>query len=101
MTSPLALSSRWRRNRRGLLGVANDGGDRAGLLVADEANDANAVLHRDVHGVDHLAIVEVLVRLEVHDLVLSAGIVDLLQSWPNVRVFDRLLVQIVVAVFVD
>src|SRR5262245_37841943 len=56
---------------RRLLGVARDGGDRVGLLIADQTNDTNAVLHRDVHGVENLGVLQVLVGLEIHDVVVA------------------------------
>src|SRR5215510_7339150 len=92
-----------RRGRRGLLlAVASHRGDGARLLVADHADDAHAVLHREVHRVDDFAVVKVLVGLEIHDVVVARGVdVDPLERRPDVLGLDRLLVQVVSAILVD
>src|SRR5215510_13955417 len=94
-----------RRGRRGLLlllAVARHRGDGARLLVADHADDAHAVLHREVHRVDDFAVVKVLVGLEIHDVVVARRVdVDPLERRPDVLGLDRLLVQVVSAILVD
>src|SRR5215510_14951556 len=95
-----------RRGRRGLLllllAVARHRGDGARLLVADHADDADAVLHREVHRVDDFAVLEVLVGLEIHDVVVARRVdVDPLERRPDVLGLDRLLVQVVSAILVD
>src|SRR5262245_53793120 len=65
---PVAMAMLLRSSRRGrrslLLAVAGHRGDGVRLLVADHADDAHAVLHREVHRVDDFAVLEVLVGLE-------------------------------------
>src|SRR4051794_18761826 len=106
MPLPLFRSSRWRSwraARRGLLlAVAGNRRDSSRLLVADHADDANAIFGREVEGVEHLAVIKVLVGLEVHDLVVARALhVDLVQRATNVRRLNGLLVQVVIAVLVD
>src|SRR4051812_47208513 len=64
--------SRWctQRARRGRLrlAVAGNGRDRPRLLIADHTDNADAVLHRQIHRIDHFAVVKVLVGLEIHDV---------------------------------
>src|SRR3981189_603529 len=87
------------RSRR--LRVTYHRAGRARLLVADEPHHAHAVLAGHVRGVHDLRVLEVLVRLEVHDLVRRARIVDALDLGLDGGLGDRLLVEIVVAVAVD
>ena len=73
----------------------------AGLLIRDGADDAHAVVRRDVDRVEHLGVVEILVRLDVENLVRGARVVDPLELIRERLVLDRLLVQIVLPERVD
>src|SRR5579862_5786438 len=81
--------------------VALDDRSGAGHLFGDHPGHADAVVSGDVNGRHDLAVVQVLVRLEVHDLVLSAGIEELLEERRQILVVNRLLVQEVLAIDVD
>src|SRR5690242_12184984 len=65
-----------RRTRR--LGVTDHRARRARLLIADQPHHAHAVLAGHVRRVHDLRVLEVLVRLEIHDLVRRARVVDAL-----------------------
>src|SRR5215469_5573135 len=53
--------------------VTCDNGLGTRRLLRDHAGDTHAVVRRNVDRRQNLSIVKILVRLEVHDLVLSAG----------------------------
>src|ERR1041384_2609230 len=84
------------------LAVASNRRHGSRLLIADHSHHGHAVLHGDVHGVDDFRVVEVLVRLEIHDAVISRRLdIDVMQRGRDLLLRDRLLVQVIVAILVD